>query len=62
IVDDPRAYRALFDALSDVAPDRVEPVRRDTVWGSGRPLSTALMFSPPEVLARVDEAIRTATA
>nr|WP_201468813.1 alpha-L-rhamnosidase [Microbacterium hydrocarbonoxydans] len=62
VVDDPRAYRALFDALAEVAPDRVEPVRTGTVWGAGRPLSTALMFSPPHVLARVDEAIRTATA
>ena len=33
-----------------------------TLWGEGRALSTALMFTPPEVLARVDEAVRTATA
>ena len=62
VIDDPRAYRALFDALSEVAPERVDAVRADTVWGAGRPLATALMFSPPAVLARVDEAVRTATA
>ncbi|MFK4762482.1 family 78 glycoside hydrolase catalytic domain [Microbacterium sp. ZW T5_45] len=62
VIDDPRAYRALFETLAEVAPDRVEAVRAGTLWGTGRPLSTALMFTPPEVLARVDEAIRTATA
>ena len=62
VIDDPRAYRALFDALAEVAPDRVDAVRTGTVWGAGRPLSTALMFTPPEVLARVDDAIRTATS
>ncbi|CAH0220035.1 hypothetical protein SRABI76_02482 [Microbacterium oxydans] len=62
VIDDPRAYRALFDTLAEVSPDRVDAVRADTVWGVGRPLSTALMFTPPEVLARVDDAIRTATS
>ncbi len=62
VIDDPRAYAALFDTLSEVAPERVDAVRSDTVWGAGRPLSTALMFTPPDVLARVDDAIRSATA
>lgn len=62
MIDDPRAYRALLDTLADAAPDRVDAVRTDTVWGAGRPVSTALMFTPPEVLARVDDAIRSATA
>ncbi|GAA2934188.1 glycoside hydrolase family 78 protein [Microbacterium luteolum] len=62
VIDDPRAYRALLDTLADAAPDRVDAVRTGTVWGAGRPVSTALMFTPPEVLARVDDAIRSATA
>lgn len=62
VIDDPRAYRALLDTLADIDPDRAEAVRSGTMWGAGRPLSTALMFTPPEVLARVDDAVRTATA
>jgi alpha-L-rhamnosidase len=61
VIDDPRAYRALLDTLTDVDPARAEAVRADTVWGSGRPLSAALMFTPPDVLAKVDEAVRAAT-
>ncbi|WP_433675064.1 family 78 glycoside hydrolase catalytic domain [Microbacterium gorillae] len=62
VIDDPRAYRALLDTLAAIDPDRAESVRAGTVWGAGRPLSTALMFTPPDVLSRVDDAIRTATA
>lgn len=62
VIDDPRAYRALLDTLAAVAPDRVESVRAETTWAAGRPLATALMFTPPPVLAAVDEAIRAATA
>jgi alpha-L-rhamnosidase len=62
VIDDPRAYDALLDALEETAPERVEGVRSGTVWGAGRPLSSALMFTPPDVLARVDRAVRDATA
>jgi alpha-L-rhamnosidase len=62
VIDDPRAYRALLDTLAEIDPDRAEAVRTGTVWGAGRPLSTALMFTPPDVLARVDDAVRAATA
>ncbi|GMM96003.1 alpha-L-rhamnosidase [Microbacterium luteum] len=62
VIDDPRAYRALLDTLSEHAPERVDAVRTGTVWGTRRALSTALMFTPPHVLAEVDAAIRAATA
>ncbi len=61
VMDDPRAYAALLAALSEAAPERVDTVRGETVWGAGRPLSSALMFTPPDVLARVDRAVRDAT-
>ncbi len=62
VIDDPRAYRALLDTLAEIDPARAEAVRAETVWGAGRPLASALMFTPPDVLARIDTAIRTATA
>ncbi|MFJ6653401.1 family 78 glycoside hydrolase catalytic domain [Microbacterium sp. NPDC091313] len=62
VIDDPRAYEALLGALADTAPERVDAVRGETVWGAGRPLSSALMFTPPDVLAAVDRAVRDATA
>ena len=62
VIDDPRAYRALLHTLAEHAPERVDAVRTGTVWGSRRALSTALMFTPPPVLAEVDAAIRAATA
>ena len=62
VIDDPRAYRALLDTLAETDPDRAETVRAGTVWGQGRTLSTALMFTPPHVLQQVDSAIRAATA
>lgn len=62
VIDDPRAYRAVLDALRDTAPERVEPVRTETTWAAGRPLSTALLFTPPAVLEAVDRAVRAATA
>lgn len=61
VIDDPRAYHALLDTLQSIDPDRAEVVRAETVWGAARPLRTALMFTPPEVLAQVDAAVRTAT-
>ncbi|QKJ20622.1 alpha-L-rhamnosidase [Microbacterium hominis] len=62
VIDDPRAYRALFDTLEAFDPARAEAVRTGTMWGARRPVSTALMFTPPAVLEQVDEAIRAATA
>ncbi|WP_251452201.1 alpha-L-rhamnosidase [Microbacterium sp. Marseille-Q6648] len=62
VIDDPRAYRALLDTLAEIDPERAESVRAETHWGRGRTVSTALMFTPPPVLAAVDAAIRTATA
>ncbi|MDT0181751.1 family 78 glycoside hydrolase catalytic domain [Microbacterium sp. ARD31] len=62
VIDDPRAYRALLDTLAEIDPERAESVRAETHWGRGRTVSTALMFTPPPVLAAVDAAIRAATA
>lgn len=62
VIDDERAYRALLDTLAEIDPARAEAVRVDTVWGTGRTLAGALMFTPPDALARVDAAVRTATA
>ena len=61
VVDDPRAYRALLDTLAAVDPDRAETVRAGTTWAAGRPLASALMFTPPDLLAAVDAAVRRAT-
>ena len=62
VIDDPRAYRALIDTVAAFDPERAEAVRRDTLWGRGRTVSGALMFTPPHVLADVDAAIRAATS
>ncbi|WP_345800589.1 family 78 glycoside hydrolase catalytic domain [Microbacterium sp. AZCO] len=62
VVDDPRAYRALLDTLAAFDPERAEAVRTETRWGAGRSLATALMFTPPPVLAEVDRAVREATS
>jgi alpha-L-rhamnosidase len=61
VIDDPRAYHALLDALAESDPAHAESVRSGTVWGARRTLSSALMFTPPDVLARVDDAVRSAT-
>ncbi|SCY49537.1 alpha-L-rhamnosidase [Microbacterium sp. LKL04] len=62
VIDDPRAYAALVDTVAAADPDRAEAVRAETRWGAGRPVTTALMFTPPDLLASVDDAIRRATA
>lgn len=62
VIDDPRAYRAMLDAIAEVDPERAEAVRATTFWGTGRTVSTALMFTPPHLLESVDRAIRDATA
>ncbi|WP_413354358.1 family 78 glycoside hydrolase catalytic domain [Microbacterium sp. 1P06AB] len=62
VIDDPRAYAALVDTVAAADPDRAEAVRAETRWGAGRPVTTALMFTPPDLLAAVDDAIRRATS
>jgi alpha-L-rhamnosidase len=62
VIDDPRAYAALIDTIAAVDPDRAQAVRSETRWGAGRPVTSALMFTPPDLLASVDDAIRRATA
>jgi alpha-L-rhamnosidase len=57
IIDDPEAYRTLLDTLTTHDPGRAEAVRTDTVWSEGRSLRQALMFTPPEVLADVEQAL-----
>lgn len=62
VIDDPRAYRALCETLAESDPGRADSVRTETVWASGRSLASALLFTPPDLLARVDAAVRAATA
>ena len=62
VIDDPRAYRALLDALEDTDPDRARTLRTDTRWTTGRPVSSILMFAPKALHDAVDTAIRNATA
>ncbi|MFE5409018.1 family 78 glycoside hydrolase catalytic domain [Microbacterium sp. NPDC056569] len=62
VIDDPRAYRAVLETLAAFDADRAEAVRTDTVWGAGRTLESALLFTPPPVLADVDRAVRDATS
>ena len=62
VVDDPRAYRALLDTLAERAPDRVPAVRDQTRWGTGRTVTSVLMFAPPDLVEAVDAAIRAATS
>jgi alpha-L-rhamnosidase len=62
VIDDPRAYRALMDTLRAADPVRAEAVRAETRWEARRSLASALMFTPAELLERVDRAVREATA
>ncbi len=62
VIDDPRAYAALIDTIAAVDPARAATIRSETRWGARRPVTTALMFTPPALLASVDDAIRRATA
>ncbi|GMA29108.1 alpha-L-rhamnosidase [Arenivirga flava] len=58
VIDDPRAYRALLDAVARHDPDRADAVRRGTVWAERRTVSQSLMFAPPAMLDDVDAALR----
>lgn len=62
VLDDPRAYAALIDTLTAHDPGRAAAVRNETRWGTGRPVTSALMFTPPALQDEVDAAIRKATA
>lgn len=62
VIDDPRAYRALMDTLRAADPARAEAVLTETRWEARRSLASALMFTPAELLERVDRAVREATA
>jgi alpha-L-rhamnosidase len=62
VIDDPRAYQALLDTLGEADEDRARTVRTETRWAAGRPVATALMFTPPALRDAVDTAIRSATA
>ena len=73
-LEDPAERERLWAALADIGdgagrepyapgidPARAEAVRADTLWGEHRTLRSALMFTPPDVLAKVDDAVRAAT-
>jgi alpha-L-rhamnosidase len=62
VIDDPRAYRALLETVAGFDADRAEAVRAETLWGTNRSVSSALMFVPPSLLDDVDAALRAATA
>jgi len=62
VVDDARAYAALLETVAAADPGRAAAIRAETRWGAGRPVVTALMFTPPALLDAVDDAIRRATA
>lgn len=57
LVDDPRAYEALFEVLAECMPDRVEGLRQGTIWASGHPLRSILKFIPPEMAKQIDDAL-----
>ncbi|SDG74620.1 alpha-L-rhamnosidase [Microbacterium pygmaeum] len=57
VIDEPRAYRALLDTIAAVDPGKAEAVRAETKWAAGRTVRSALMFTPPDLIAAVDEAL-----
>ncbi|KAA9107692.1 alpha-L-rhamnosidase [Microbacterium rhizomatis] len=62
VIDDPRAYRALLDTLAAHDPAKASSVRDETLWGTGRSVRTALMFTPPDLVAAVEDALATVPA
>jgi alpha-L-rhamnosidase len=62
VIDEPRAYRALLDTLAAADPERAESVRAETKWATGRTVQSALMFTPPDLIAAVDEALGAVSA
>ncbi|MGC5221350.1 family 78 glycoside hydrolase catalytic domain [Micromonospora sp. DT81.3] len=61
VIDDPRAYRALIDAIAEHDPGKADEVRRDTVWAEGRTVRQSLMFTPHSLLEYVEEALAAIT-
>ncbi|SFS14933.1 alpha-L-rhamnosidase [Microbacterium sp. cf046] len=57
VIDDPRAYRALIDAIEQHDPAKADEVRRETVWAHGRTVRQSLMFTPHSLLEYVEEAL-----
>ena len=57
VIDDPRAYRALIDAIEHHDPAQADVVRRETVWTHGRTVRQSLMFTPHSLLEYVEEAL-----
>ncbi|NYD67587.1 family 78 glycoside hydrolase catalytic domain [Agromyces atrinae] len=57
IIDDPRAYRALLDAVAVHDAAKADTVRRETVWAESRTVRQSLMFTPPDLLADVEAAL-----
>lgn len=58
IIDDPRAYGCVISALEELLPERVQPVKDETVWVSTYPLIRALKFVPAPILQEVDQRLR----
>jgi alpha-L-rhamnosidase len=52
VVDDPEAYAALLDVLSDLHPDVAEDVRARTVWLPGRTVDEVLQARAPQDVRR----------
>ena len=57
VIDDPRAYRALIDAIEKHDPAKADEVRRDTVWAHGRSVRQSLLFTPHSLLEYVEESL-----
>ncbi|MET8983141.1 family 78 glycoside hydrolase catalytic domain [Streptomyces sp. NPDC004539] len=57
IIDDPKAYRAVLDAIRDIDASRADAFRRTTRWRTGRALREPLDKAPVEILTAVEEAL-----
>ncbi|GAB3616114.1 glycoside hydrolase family 78 protein [Okibacterium endophyticum] len=57
IIDDPRAYRALLDAIARHDPGKADAVRRETSWSEGLTVRQVLMFTPPTLADDVEAAL-----
>ncbi|GHC85613.1 alpha-L-rhamnosidase [Nocardiopsis terrae] len=57
VIDDPRAYATVIEAIAEHSPQMAREVGRNTVWGERRTLRQALMFLPPQVAVDVERAL-----
>jgi len=62
VMDEPRAYRALLDAVGKHDPDRLATLRRDPVWTRGQTVRFALLFAPPALSDEVEQALSGVTS